>query len=44
MIVDSNNENKEYLIFGKKSKDIFNLEIKHPLTLFQGIAFAVSSF
>lgn len=44
IIVDSLNENREFLIFGKKSKDIFNLEIKHPLTILQGVAFAVSSF
>ncbi len=44
IIVDSENENKEHLIFGKKSKDIFNLEIKNPLTVLQGVAFAVSSF
>lgn len=44
IIVDEATKKKEYLIFGKKSKDIFNLQIKHPMSILQGVAFAVSSF
>lgn len=43
-MVDTETKKNEHLIFGKKAKDIFNLEVKHPLTILQGVAFAVSSF
>jgi tubby-related protein 1 len=35
---------KEIVIFGKKAQDIFNLQIRHPMTILQGLAIAISSF
>lgn len=43
IIVDTEEE-KEFLIFGKVSKDIFNLDIKEKFSIVQAMALAVSSF
>lgn len=42
--MDEKDQNKEFLILGKKSKNVFNLHIKNPLSVLQGVAFAISSF
>lgn len=37
-------EDKNMLLFGKCTKELFNLDISHPLTPLQGFAVALSSF
>jgi hypothetical protein len=32
------------VLFGKIDKNVFNLDIKHPFNLVQGLALALSSF
>jgi hypothetical protein len=32
------------VLFGKIEKNVFNLDIKHPFNLVQGLALALSSF
>lgn len=43
-IIVNQDDQKEYLIFGKVSKDIFNLDIKEKFSIVQAMALAVSSF
>jgi hypothetical protein len=35
---------KDLVLFGKIDKNIFNLDIKYPFSLVQGLALALSSF
>lgn len=42
--VDAKEEDPVYVLFGKAGKELFNLDIKHPFSILQGLAMAISSF
>lgn len=45
MIKANENEDADArVLFGKFGKQLFNLDIRHPYNLIQGIALALSSF
>ena len=44
ILVKSENEKREYILFGKVGKDVFNLDVRHPFSIFQAVALGISSF
>lgn len=45
MVGERDNENAEpKVLFGKFGKDLFNMDIRYPFNLLQGVALALSSF
>ena len=44
ILVKSENDKREYILFGKVGKDVFNLDVRHPFTIFQAVALGISSF
>lgn len=45
MVGERDNENADpKVLFGKFGKDLFNMDIRHPFNLLQGVALALSSF
>jgi hypothetical protein len=44
LLIKDETNTSDYILFGKVGKDLFNLDVKYPFTIVQGIALAVSSF
>ena len=43
-LVDSYDKDKIYVLFGKESQDIFNMDVHFPFSIFQAFCICVSSF
>lgn len=41
---DDSEEDEGRILFGKFGKELFNLDIRYPFNLIQGLALAISSF
>ena len=44
VVSSQQNNQQSYVLFGKIEKNIFNLDIKYPFSLAQGMVLALSSF
>ena len=44
IITDPTQQQQQFVVFGKVSKDVFNLDVKKKFSILQAMAIAVSSF
>lgn len=44
MVEENDEEHAPKILFGKFGKDLFNLDVRYPFNLMQGVALALSSF